>query len=234
MTVYPSFSVLPPAKTYGVIYADPSWRFKTFAPPKEDAKGRRDVERHYPTMTLDEIKAIPVRDIAAKNAWLMMWCTWPFLEHGLATMRAWGFSYSSSFKVWFKMKKGFSETREFITLPRDAHMGTGYTTRKNTEFILLGRRGSPKRILINGKRDTILEPIFAPVREHSRKPDGVIDEIMRFAPGPYIELNARTARDGWDQWGNQVGKFEAPALPVLTMVEPPARQVELFQIAGSQ
>lgn len=214
MTAYTDFTKVP-RKQYGVIYADPAWKFKSFAPPKPGQKGRRDAERHYPTMTLAEIKAMPVKEIAAKDCHLMMWCTWPFLEHGLQVMNAWGFRYSSSFQVWFKMKKGFSRSRQFITLPNDMHIGSGHTTRKNTEFILLGRRGAPKRLAKD-----IWEPIFEPVREHSRKPDRVPSDIERYANGPYIELNARTERPGWDQWGNEIGKF-APAPPTVTMLNPP-------------
>jgi N6-adenosine-specific RNA methylase IME4 len=218
MTAYSNFDDVP-RKHYGVIYADPAWKFKTYAPPKEGAKGRRDVERHYPTMTLEEIKALPVRRVAAKDCYLILWCTWPFLEHGLATLKAWGFTYSSSFKVWAKLREGFSPTRAFITNPDDFPIGTGYTTRKNSEFCLLGRRGSPRRLA----RD-IPELIVAPVREHSRKPD-LHAEIERYAAGPYLEMNARTAVPGWDQWGNEVEKFVRPpeppkAEPLIAPVQP--------------
>ncbi len=200
MTAYSDFSAVP-RKHYGLIYGDPAWRFKSYAPPKADAKGRRDAERHYPTMSVEEIRAMPVREVAAKNCHLIMWCSWPFLEIGLGVMKAWGFKYSSSFKVWAKLKKSFPKTKAFIQNPDDFHTGTGHTTRKNTEFCLLGRRGSPPRI-----DRSIRELIVSPVREHSRKPD-IHSEIVRYAGGPYLEMNARTQIPEWDQWGNEVGKF---------------------------
>ncbi len=227
MTVYTDLNDAP-KKHYGVVYADPAWRFKTYAPPKEGQRGRRDVERHYPTMSLEEIKAMPVRRVAATNSYLMMWCSWPHLLNGLAVIDAWGFKYVSSFQVWFKMKKGFSPTRVFVELPGDMHIGSGYTTRKNTEFILLAKRGSPKRLA----RD-VWEPLFSPVREHSRKPE-IYDTIQRYAAGPYLELNARTERPGWDQWGNEVGKFpqpEAPSTPLEFLAQEP-EQIGLFPEAA--
>lgn len=176
MTAYSDFSCVP-RKHYGFLLLDPAWKFKTYS-PQTGKKGDRGAERHYPTMTLAEMKAMPVRDVAARDAWIGIWCTWPNLKIGLSLLEHYGFKYSSDLFVWFKMKKGFSPTREFITLPRDMHIGTGYTSRKNTEFVLLGRRGAPKVMAHD-----VHEPIFAPVREHSRKPDEQYPRIERFARG---------------------------------------------------
>lgn len=157
MTAYSEFDAIP-HKRFGLILADPPWRFRAYAPPKEDAKGRRDTERHYPTMTIEDIKALPVRQVAAKDCYLVLWTSWPFLPQALEVMKAWGFTYSSSFKVWGKLKRSHSPTKAFIENPKDFFGGTGYTTLKNTEFCLLGRRGSPKR-LYRGIRELEISPV---------------------------------------------------------------------------
>lgn len=227
--IFTSFDEVP-AKTYGVVYADPPWRFRAYAPPKPDAKNRRDTERHYPTMTIADIKALDVKRVASRNCWLVMWTSWPFLPQALEVMSTWGFRYSSSFKVWVKTKRSLSPDRVFLTLPQpyapnDFHTGTGYTTRKNIEFCLLGRRGSPKRLAKN-----VHELLVAPVREHSRKPDGMHPEIARFAAGPYLEMFARCEIEGWDHFGNQVDRFEAPKpAPVAEQTE--EEQPALFDMA---
>lgn len=213
MTIYTDLNDAP-AKHYGVIYEDPAWKFKTFGPPKEGQKGRRDAERYYPTMTFDEMAAMPVKRVAAKNCWLIMWTSWPHLPKAMLLMKARGFTYSSSFVVWVKTQKSFSPTKAFIENPKDFFTNTGYTTRKNVEFCLLGKRGSPKRI---GK--DVRELLVTPVREHSRKPDELYGLIERFAAGPYLELNARTAREGWDSWGNQVHTFDPLPAKARTPLE---------------
>lgn len=217
MTVYTDLNDAP-AKHYGMIYADPAWRFKTYAAPQEGQKGRRDAERYYPTMTFDEMKALPVKRIAAKNCVLVMWTSWPHLLNALALIKAWGFTYKSSFKVWVKTKRSFSKTKVFMEYPTDFHTGTGYTTRKNSEFCLVATRGSPKRLA----RD-VRELVVGPVREHSRKPE-FYDDLERYCAGPRLEMNARTVRDGWDQWGNQVEMFPQPPAVARTPIEEIAAQ----------
>lgn len=207
MTIYTDLNDAP-AKHYGLIYEDPAWRFQTYAPVKEGQKGRRDAERYYPTMTFEEMVAMPVKRLAAKDCWLIMWTSWPHLPKALLLMKARGFTYSSSFVVWVKIQRSFSPTKAFIENPKDFFTNTGYTTRKNVEFALLGKRGSPKRMAKD-----VRELLVTPVREHSRKPDEVYDLIERFAAGPYLELNARTERIGWDAWGNDVQKFP-PLSPI--------------------
>jgi N6-adenosine-specific RNA methylase IME4 len=98
------------------------------------------------------------------------------------------------------------QLRILPTLESDLHVGLGLTTRKNAEFCLLGRRGNARR---NAK--DVREIIMSPVREHSRKPDEARLRIERYCDGPYIELFARSQREGWDSWGNETDKFEAAA-----------------------
>jgi N6-adenosine-specific RNA methylase IME4 len=104
--------------------------------------------------------------------------------------------------VWVKTKKSAANGLPFGITADSLHRGMGYTTRKNAEDCLLFRVGAPKRLAAD-----IDEVIFAPVREHSRKPGEAIERIERFCAGPHVELFARETRPGWDSWGDEVGKF---------------------------
>ena len=189
-------AALAPKGGFKVVYADPPWKYATRG---KQGPTSRLPDRHYPTMKTADICALPIGDLAASSSWLFLWSTWPRLEHALKVMKAWGFKYSSEAFTWVKLKE--KHTGELITR-RSVHMTTGYTTRKNTEPCLLGRRGSPKRL-----RADIQEVIFAPIRDHSRKPDEVAERIVRYAPGPRVELFARQAQPGFVGWGNELGKF---------------------------
>lgn len=188
-----------PKGGFKVLYADPPWKYATRG--QVIVGQSRLPDRHYKTMPTAKICALPIGDLAAKNCWLFLWSTWPHLEHALRVMKAWGFEYSSIGFSWVKLKRG--HTGELMTR-RSVHMLTGYTTRKNTEPCFLGRRGAPKR-----NRADIQEAVFAPVREHSRKPDEVAQRIVRYASGPRVELFARQAQPGFVGWGDELGKFGA-------------------------
>jgi N6-adenosine-specific RNA methylase IME4 len=181
---------------FGVFMADPPWKFVT-----RSAKGlARSPDRHYPTMAIDEIKALPVGALAAKNSMLGLWTTGPHLELALQVMAAWGFAYSGFGFVWIKLNKGAPTL--FVPQSHEIWMGLGYTTRKNAEVCLFGRRGHPKRLAKD-----VREVILSPRREHSRKPAEVIDRMQRLYPGPYLEMFSREPREGWSSWGNDVHKF---------------------------
>lgn len=190
---------LPNAGRYGVVYADPAWRFRT-----RSAKGvgRKSPEFHYPTATLDDMAALPVREVVGPDCLLFMWVTWPFMlaEHDgdvapRALARAWGFDSYSTGGAWAK------QTRT----GRAWQFGTGYRFRSASEPLVLFQRGSPAWFSKSERNLWV-----APVREHSRKPDCVRAMIERAAgPSvPKLELFSRTTAQGWDVWGNQVGKFE--------------------------
>lgn len=187
MTIFPN-------KKYGAIYADPAWDFSC---------GKKNRPQHYPRMKIIEIAALPVAEIAMDDCWLFMWITGPHLVLGshIPIMRAWGFKPSAIAFTWVKTQK---KAPTLFLQEGDLHKGQGYTTRKNAEFCLLGRRGSPKRMSAN-----VNEIILEPIREHSRKPEEAWKRIERFAQGPYIELNSRTDRAGWDHWGLEVGMFKS-------------------------
>jgi N6-adenosine-specific RNA methylase IME4 len=178
---------------YNVIHADPPWAFENYSEKGED----RNANQHYDTMTWDAIAALPVGHLAAGNCACFLWCVDPLLDKGFDCLRAWGFRYVTVAFTWAK-------TTDSGKFP----IGTGYYTRANPETCLLGMIGSlPRRDA--GVRQLLVEP----VREHSRKPDRVADDIVRlFGDIPRAELFARTQREGWDAWGNQTGKFGAEAV----------------------
>ncbi len=185
-----------PDTPHKVILADPPWDFKM-----RTVKGLDGRPQHYPRMSIDEIKALPVSGAAASNCHLFMWTTGPHLEKAFSVINAWGFKYSAVAFTWVKLKRK-SADQLFLMTNNDFHLGMGYTTRKNTEICLLGRRGRPER-----KSKNIHELLIAAVREHSRKPDEAYRRIEEYADGPYLELFARQTVPGWNSWGNETTKF---------------------------
>lgn len=198
------FSSLP-HKHFGAIYADPAW---TFVTRSKKGKGRSP-EKHYGCMSIDEIKALPVADLAAEDCVLFLWVTDPLLPLGMEVMKAWGFTYKTVAFNWVKLNKGakgwpdpYLKDDRLYHPKHDFFTGMGYWTRANPELCLLGTRGSPKRRNADVKRLVIDHR-----REHSRKPDCVPARIERLVNGPYLELFARTQRRGWSSWGNETAKF---------------------------
>ncbi len=182
---------------YKTICADPPWAYVT-----RSKKGQtRSASVHYNVMTLESIMALPVADLAADDCVLLLWSLNPMLPHALRVIDAWGFTFKTVGFTWAKTTKRTQES----WAPK-WHFGMGHWTRQNTESILLATRGNPKRI-----SKGVRQLFFAPVREHSRKPDTLFDEIERLLPGPYVELFARSHRLGWDSFGNEVGKFDEVA-----------------------
>jgi N6-adenosine-specific RNA methylase IME4 len=157
--------------------------------------------RHYPCSSLAEIAALPVERHVAPQAVLFMWITGPFLVKGyhLAVMRAWGFEPTAMGFVWVKLNPRASP---HFMLQRDIFSGGGFTTRKNAEFVVIGKRGRSVRIDAG-----VNEVIIAPRREHSRKPEEARTRIMRYCDGPRLELFSRQARAGWVCRGDEVGMF---------------------------
>lgn len=186
--------------SYQVILADPPWSYKVFS-KKGEARG---AVSHYPTMKIADIKALPVADWSAKDCHLFMWTTGPNLFQALEVMEAWGFKFSSMAFTWVKLNPREKDAIFFFN--NSFHVGMGHTTRKNCEFCLLGRKGSPKRL-----SKSVRELLIAPRREHSRKPDETYTRIEQYAEGPYLEMFARQRRAGWDAWGNDVDKFGVAA-----------------------
>lgn len=189
---------------YGCIYADPAWEHYG----NSKAKPGRNPRRHYKTMKLPEIAAMPVRDYVADDCHLFMWITGPLFVTGahLPIFEAWGFRPSSVAFVWVKNTKKSLQGNFFEALQQEHfRMGPGHTTRQNAEYCLLGRRGKPARCSASVRQ------VFAePIREHSRKPDHFPGLIETYTGDVRkAELFARTQRPNWDVWGNEINKFEA-------------------------
>lgn len=182
---------------YRCVLADPPWHFKSNS---VDAPGRNPL-RHYDCMSLGDIARLPVERYAAPEAVLFMWVIGPLLVRGdhIPIMRAWGFEPTAMGFVWIKLNPNSSP--HFVTL-RDIFSGPGFTTRKNAEFVVIGKRGRSPRIDA-GVGEVILERR----REHSRKPDESYRRIERYCEGPRLELFGRQQRDGWTVVGNQADKF---------------------------
>lgn len=175
-----------PNKKYPIIYADPPWKYKDSC-----HAGKRGACYKYPTMSLTDIKALPVKDIAADNSVLFLWVTFPLLQEGLDLMPFWGFTYKTIGFVW---TKGNLLTGKFP-------MGMGSYTRSNPELCLLGIRGKLKRFSA-GVRSEIITPRW----EHSKKPPEVrqrIVDLMGKNRFPRLELFARERLPDWDAWGNE-------------------------------
>ena len=173
-SVYPTASIVG---EYDVIYADPPWRYDF------SETTSRDIENQYPTMAIDDIKAMKVP--SASNAVLLLWATAPKLREALDVMSAWGFEYKTC-AVWDKVK-----------------IGMGYWFRGQHEMLLIGTKGQysppPPELRISS--------VYTEARrEHSAKPKHYYDMIETMFPGrSYLELFARQRNnDKWEVWGNQI------------------------------
>lgn len=164
--------------------------------------------RHYDTMTMDELKALPVASAAARDCVLLMWAVDPMIPQALELGAAWGFKFKTVGFVWAKERRVTSTRgRDLIELDHKRFpMGTGYWTRANPEMCLLFTRGKPKRVSA-----AVRKLLISPRREHSRKPDEQYARIEALVGGPYLELFARTERPGWSVWGNETAKFPEAA-----------------------
>ena len=181
-------------RKFKTILADPPWRFQNST--GKVAPEHKRLSR-YPTMTLDDICALPVEGVADDTAHLYLWVPNALLPEGLKVMEAWGFQYKSNL-IWHKVRKdGGSDGR-----------GVGFYFRNVTEVILFGVRGKNARTLDAGRSQVNM--IQTRKREHSRKPDEQYALIEACSPGPYLEMFARGERKKWAVWGNQAEADYAP------------------------
>lgn len=171
----------------GTILADPPWQFSNRT--GKVAPEHRRLSR-YETLTLDEIKLIPVAAACADQAHLYLWVPNALLREGLDVMDAWGFQYKTNV-VWHKVRKdGGPDGR-----------GVGFYFRNTTELILFGVRGKLRTAAPGRGQVNIIK---SQKREHSRKPDELYDVIEACSPGPWLELFARGKfNDRWIVWGEQ-------------------------------
>ena len=183
-------------KKYNTIYADPPWRFQNRT--GKDAPEHKRLNR-YETMTLEEIKKLPISTISDEKAHLYLWVPNALLPYGLEVMDAWGFEYKGNI-VWEKIRKdGYPDGR-----------GVGFYFRNVTELLLFGikKNSAPNRTQAPARSQVNL--IRSRKREHSRKPDEIIPIIEACSQPARIELFARGDREGWDMWGNQANADYEP------------------------
>ncbi|MEK6238200.1 MAG: MT-A70 family methyltransferase [Planctomycetales bacterium] len=171
----------------GTVLADPPWRFANRTGKMAPEHGRL---HRYDTLTLDEIKEIPVAEACAENAHLYLWVPNALLPEGLDVMDAWGFTYKTNI-VWHKIRKdGGPDGR-----------GVGFYFRNTTELMLFGVRGKLQTLPPGRRQVNILK---TRKREHSRKPDEQYDLFEACSPGPYLEMFARGRwSENWTVWGDE-------------------------------
>lgn len=174
---------MPENGKYGIVYADPPWQY-------EMKRGNGVAENHYPTMNMEEICALPVARLAAKDCALFLWATFPQLPEALRVIGAWGFKYKTVAFVWLKQNRKADSW----------FYGMGFWTRSNAEVCLLATRGHPQR-----QCKGIHQFLISHLEEHSKKPDEARERIVRLMGDlPRIELFARQKAPGWNVWGNEV------------------------------
>lgn len=178
---------------YKIIYCDPPWSY-TVGNKKGSLNGV--AENHYSTMSLEDIKKLPVQKLG-KDCVIFMWVTYPTMEQAFELLKSWGFKYKTVGFTWIKTYKNGNLVK-----------GLGYWTRSNAELCLIGVKGNyPRRI-----SKSVQQVIIQSRREHSRKPDLARRRIVELMGDlPRIELFARKKSElfedetllGWDFWGNQ-------------------------------
>jgi N6-adenosine-specific RNA methylase IME4 len=169
---------------YDVIYADPAWDYagRTQHTSVQPSGG---ATTHYPTMTLDKLKALKVPDLAAPNSILFLWTSSPHLAQAMSLMEAWGFKYKTIAFVWEKQRTNPS-----------------YYTLSQCEICIVGTKGRIPRPRGSRKERQFLSELR---QRHSKKPDEIRNRISRMFPTQKkVELFARQSTDGWDTWGNEV------------------------------
>lgn len=167
-----------PAGKYQVIYADPPWAYND----KQETEKLGGAEKHYGTMSLEEICNLPINQLSLEDAVLFVWVTSPLLEDVFAVINSWGFRYKTSF-VWDKIKHNM-----------------GHYNSVRHELLLVATRGSctPDNVKLFDSVQSIEKT------EHSKKPDEFYEIIETLYHGNKIELFARNKREGWDSWGNEI------------------------------
>ncbi len=175
------------AGAYDLIMADPPWRFELYSEKGEE----KSAQSHYRTMTLDEIRDLPVAGLAKPDSLLWLWATAPMLDLQISVLKAWGFEFKTS-GVWVK-----------TTVNSKVAFGTGYVLRNAHEPFLIGTRGNPETAR------NVRSVVMGRVRSHSQKPEEAFQAAERLMPKAHrIELFSRTTRQDWDAWGDEAGKFD--------------------------
>ena len=170
---------------FQLIYADPPWKYN------DKKLNRGGAERHYSTMNIEDIKNLPVNDIAEKDSLLFMWATFPLLPEALSVIESWGFKYKTCGFTWVKQNKKSD----------GLYMGMGGYTRSNAEICLIAKKGKGLKRLDCSIRQTQIHRL----QEHSKKPDAFrasIDQL--YGKVSKVELFARNESEGWQCCGDEV------------------------------
>ena len=175
-------------KKYQIIYVDPPWKYNSRANHKTRFRG--GCCGHYSLMSYEEIKRLPIPDLADKNCALFLWNTFPYIDKQLELFKYWGFRYRTIAFLWVKLNS--KNKKPFF--------GVGYYTKSNPEPCMLGMKGQLKT-----KDNSISNLVFSPRREHSRKPDEIREKIVKlFGDLPRIELFARQKTKDWNAIGYDI------------------------------
>jgi N6-adenosine-specific RNA methylase IME4 len=183
----------------GIIAIDPPWPFAGWS-----ERSNCMPTDHYETMTIEEIKALPIKALAAENCAVFCWVTWPFMPMWTSILDAWGVTFSGLAFDWIKLNRD----------GEGLHWGTGYGTRANPEPCVLAKIGNPLRL-----DEGVHSIIMAPVGAHSEKPDEAYRRMERLFGGPRLELFARKPREGWHTWGDELPPLacDRPDFPTVCL-----------------
>lgn len=174
-------------RSFDVIVADPPWAFESY----NEEISPKSAAAHYDLMSIDEISALPVGGLAARDSWLFLWTSAPLLDRGFEVMHAWGFTYCTRI-AWRK-----------VTRSGKPRLGPGFVVRSYHEDVLIGKMGKPTYM---GAICSLFDGV---ARQHSRKPEEFYRLVEAFAPDARrIDLFSRKRRRGWRSWGREVGKFD--------------------------
>jgi N6-adenosine-specific RNA methylase IME4 len=214
---------------YDVIYCDIPWAFKVWSEPTGSG---RSAASHYPTLDLQAVKDLPVKDIASDDSVLFLWACNSMLPEALEVMNSWGFEFKTIAFTWVKTNKKTTDT---------VFWGMGYWTRQNSEYVLIGTRGKPKRaskgvhsVVWSHEEagadliiDDLPEALVRPVMRHSAKPPEIRNRIVELMGQDlrYVELFARQPAEGepaipdmWQLVGNEIDGLDIrDALPKLAL-----------------
>ena len=171
--------------SYQMIMVAPPWKYDNWSKAGE----QKNASAKYDCMSLDDIAALPVSQLAAGDALCWLWCTNPMLDVQIDILKHWGFRFTTS-GHWAKM-----------TTKGNQHFGTGYVLRNAGEPFIIGKIGNP--VCARNVRSVIIDE----VRAHSQKPEKAYAAAEQLVPGALkrIEGFSRTDRPGWDSWGNETG-----------------------------
>lgn len=174
-------------KKYNIIYADPAWKFNN---KKTGGSMKSGAAHHYDLMTLNDMKNLPINELAADDCTLIMWWVGSMPQEAIDLVAAWGFT--------IKNMNGFVWVKE--TVKGNPHFGMGFRTRAGSESAIIAIKGKPD---VNSH--SIRAVRHASVGKHSEKPVEFMSDIIELCGDlPRIELFARQKFEGWDSWGNEV------------------------------